>query len=82
MEHCGFGQNIDGEWVPKKIDGKDMMVKGVSYSVLYMKAFKKASITDDPNYIPGVPYNAPYYKVDLQNKRDLPIVRLSPSAIA
>ena len=40
MEHCGFGQNIDGKWVPKKIDGKDMMVKGVSYSVLYMKAFK------------------------------------------
>ena len=42
LEHCGFGeQNSDGEWIPKKdSDGNNMTVKGMKYSVLYMKAIK------------------------------------------
>ena len=42
LEHCGFGeQNEDGDWVVKKdSDGKDMVVKAMNYSILYMKAFK------------------------------------------
>ena len=42
LEHCGFGeQNSDGEWVVKQDEnGKDMTVKGMKYSVLYMKAVK------------------------------------------
>ena len=40
MEHCGFGKKVGGKWVPKQVGGKDMTVKGVSTSILYMKAFK------------------------------------------
>lgn len=40
MEHCGFGKKVGGKWVPKQVSGKDMTVKGVSYSILQMKAFK------------------------------------------
>ena len=42
IEECGFGeQNEDGEWVVKKDEnGKDMAVKTMKYSILYMKAIK------------------------------------------
>ena len=42
IENCGFGeQNEDGEWVVKKDEnGKDMAVKTMKSSVLYMKAVK------------------------------------------
>ena len=40
MEHCGFGKKVGGKWVPKKVDGKDMTVKNMNYSILQMKAFK------------------------------------------
>ncbi len=42
IEECGFGeQNEDGEWVVKKDEnGKDMAVKTMKSSVLYMKAVK------------------------------------------
>ena len=42
MEHCGFGEHDeDGEWVVKKDEsGKDMQVKSMKYSILYMKAVK------------------------------------------
>tara|TARA_R100000655_G_scaffold100893_2_gene145612 strand:- start:1084 stop:3465 length:2382 start_codon:yes stop_codon:yes gene_type:complete len=42
IENCGFGEkNADGEWVVKKDEnGKDMTVKTMKYSILYMKAVK------------------------------------------
>jgi len=42
IEECGFGeQNEDGEWIVKKDEnGKDMTVKTMKYSILYMKAIK------------------------------------------
>jgi len=40
MEHLEFGEQVDGKWVPKQVDGKDMTVKSMNYSILYMKAIK------------------------------------------
>jgi hypothetical protein len=40
LEHCGFGKQVDGKWVPKQVGGKDVTVKQMNYSILYMKAIK------------------------------------------